>query len=113
MPAGDKTGPTGQGSRTGRALGYCTGNNMPGYANESSNLYGRGLGRGMGRGRGSGFSFFGRRFAGRRAYRRYADEDNNSGNSREDEIRYLREKADELKQSQKEIDERLNQLGKK
>ncbi len=31
MPAGDGTGPDGKGSRTGRGLGYCTGNSDPGF----------------------------------------------------------------------------------
>lgn len=45
MPAGDRTGPMGMGSQTGRGAGFCAGYNMPGYAN-------RGFGPGMGRGRG-------------------------------------------------------------
>lgn len=54
MPGGDGTGPMGQGPRTGRGAGYCTGHDMPGYVNP---LPGRGYwaweaGRGgrMGRG---------------------------------------------------------------
>ncbi len=53
MPGGDRTGPMGMGSRTGRGLGYCSGSGMPGYANDA---FGRGFGTGFGRGRG----FFGR-----------------------------------------------------
>ena len=33
MPAGDNTGPTGQGPRTGRGAGFCSGYDMPGYEN--------------------------------------------------------------------------------
>ena len=44
MPGGDRTGPMGQGPRTGRAAGYCAGFDAPGYAN---------LGFGFGRGRGA------------------------------------------------------------
>lgn len=33
MPRGDRTGPEGMGPRTGRAAGYCTGYDMPGYMN--------------------------------------------------------------------------------
>ena len=29
MPQGDRTGPLGQGSMTGRALGFCNGDNTP------------------------------------------------------------------------------------
>ena len=48
MPRGDGTGPNGMGPKTGRGVGYCSGFEMPGFAN-----YGRGgFGRGMGGGRG-------------------------------------------------------------
>jgi hypothetical protein len=50
MPGGDRTGPMGQGPRTGRGAGYCGGADMPGYANA---LPGGGRG-GFGRGRGGG-----------------------------------------------------------
>jgi hypothetical protein len=43
MPRGDRRGPEGAGSMTGRGLGFCAGNDQPGY--------GRGRGRGMGYGR--------------------------------------------------------------
>lgn len=33
MPKGDKNGPTGNGSMTGRGMGYCGGYNSPGYMN--------------------------------------------------------------------------------
>jgi hypothetical protein len=45
MPRGDRTGPWGAGSMTGRAAGYCAGYPVPGYMN-----LGRGWGRGFGRG---------------------------------------------------------------
>lgn len=47
MPGGDGTGPRGEGSRTGRAAGYCAGYSAPGYANPGPRL-GLGLGRGRG-----------------------------------------------------------------
>lgn len=56
MPAGDRTGPMGMGSMTGRGAGYCGGFAAPGFANAGP---GRGPGFGFGRGRG-----FGRRFSG-------------------------------------------------
>jgi hypothetical protein len=58
MPRGDRTGPAGAGPRSGRAAGYCTGNDMPGFANPGP---GRGFGRGWGRGFGCGW---GRGFGG-------------------------------------------------
>ena len=56
MPAGNRQGPQGMGPKTGRGAGYCTGNNMPGYANQG---YGVGFGRGT----------FGRRMFGGRGFR--------------------------------------------
>jgi hypothetical protein len=60
MPRGDKTGPKGAGPKTGRALGYCVGNNQAGFENNAIG-YGRGFGRGNrhgnGLGRGMGFGF--------------------------------------------------------
>ena len=56
MPRGDRTGPTGAGPTTGRGMGFCTGNNAPGYA--------AGGGFGCGMGRGMEFGFRNRFFAG-------------------------------------------------
>ncbi|MFX0081179.1 MAG: DUF5320 domain-containing protein [Candidatus Hodarchaeota archaeon] len=49
MPSGDRTGPRGLGSMTGRGLGYCAGYDTPGYTK------GPGMGRGWWRGRGMGY----------------------------------------------------------
>lgn len=55
MPRGDKTGPRGMGPLTGRAAGFCAGNDRPGYAGDDTLGRGRGgQGRGFGRGRGMG-----------------------------------------------------------
>ena len=56
MPAGNGTGPSGMGPRSGRGAGFCTGNNQPGY---------------MSQGRGFGFNrgVFGRRKFGGRGFR--------------------------------------------
>ena len=51
MPSGDRTGPRGLGSMTGRGLGYCAGYDSPGYTKGP----GMGLGRGWGGGRGLGY----------------------------------------------------------
>ncbi len=54
MPAGDKTGPTGQGPMTGRKMGFCSGNDSPGFSNSGTDKKtGRGIGGGLGRGRNS------------------------------------------------------------
>ena len=60
MPGGDRTGPMGMGTGSGRAAGYCAGFGMPGYMNP---MAGRGFGTGFGRGRGAwgrGFGVGGR-----------------------------------------------------
>ncbi|MBN2703145.1 MAG: DUF5320 domain-containing protein [Pontiellaceae bacterium] len=57
MPNGNGMGPAGAGPKTGRGLGYCTGNPVPGWQAAGG---GRGMGRGMrcGAGRGFGRGFF-------------------------------------------------------
>ena len=56
MPGGDRTGPRGMGSRTGRAAGFCSGYGRPGHM--SAGWAGRARGRGFGgrcrNGRGAG-----------------------------------------------------------
>ena len=49
MPARDRTGPRGQGSRTGWGMGHCRGRE-----DRTSGPGGRGFGMGRGRGRGMG-----------------------------------------------------------
>lgn len=46
MPRGDRTGPEGLGAMTGRGLGFCNGNQTPGF----NRGFGRGAGGGFGRG---------------------------------------------------------------
>ena len=58
MPRGDKTGPEGLGPLTGRRMGYCTGNDNPGFANLTPGFgrrFSRGSNRWFGRGRGMSF----------------------------------------------------------
>ena len=54
MPRGDRTGPAGMGSLTGRGLGYCAGFDSPGYMRTPGLGRGLGLGWGPGWGRGRG-----------------------------------------------------------
>ena len=71
MPSGDRTGPMGQGPRTGRARGFCSGFDTPGY--EDGLYRNRGWGVGInqtvqsGKGVASGRGFGRRRNAGRGA----------------------------------------------
>jgi hypothetical protein len=55
MPAGDRSGPEGMGPMTGRGMGYCSGYDAPGWANQGPGrgFYGR-RGGGMRRGRWGG-----------------------------------------------------------
>jgi len=56
MPRGDRTGPEGMGSMTGRGAGFCSGSGMPGCMNQNG-----------GRGQGNGYGY-GNRFAGGMGY---------------------------------------------
>ena len=107
MPKGDSTGPLGQGSKTGRALGFCQGYNTLGYMNGFGNGMGRGSGFGRGIGRGWGYS---NRFS-------------PSGYSpitpwqwqilsKNDEIKMLKSQAETLSRAQKDIEKRLDELKK-
>ncbi len=49
MPFKDGTGPLGQGPRTGRGAGFCSGFAVPGSMNRGGGLFGRGRGGGRGR----------------------------------------------------------------
>jgi len=55
MPRGNRRGPEGRGPMTGRGLGYCAGNDQPGFAADAAS---QGAGRGFrnSAGRGPGFS---------------------------------------------------------
>ena len=54
MPGGDRTGPMGMGSMTGRAAGFCAGYPVPGFMNLTGGQSYRGWGRGF-RGGGRGW----------------------------------------------------------
>lgn len=47
MPRGDRTGPAGAGSMSGRGAGFCAGFNTAGYQ-PAGGAFGRGCGRGFG-----------------------------------------------------------------
>lgn len=114
MPQGDRTGPMGQGSMTGRLLGFCSGYNSPGYTKGAS----RGMKSGMGRGAG-----FGR---GRQMFNNVAPAQNfnwpfsgffnnmpwSQNISKDDEIKMLKAQAETLKKNQNDIEKRLSELEK-
>ncbi|MFW5657389.1 MAG: DUF5320 domain-containing protein [Bacteroidota bacterium] len=62
MPGFDRTGPMGEGSRTGRVLGKCTGNQLS--EKESNDIPGPGRGQGRGMRRKNGRKGPGRGFGG-------------------------------------------------
>ena len=113
MPYGDRTGPMGQGSMTGRGLGFCAGYDSPGYTKG----FGGGMGRGFGFGRDWGR---GRRFRGGWGFggsRNWPSAGYNTESpwmeplSKEDEIKMLRSETEALKRSQSAIEKRLKELG--
>ena len=60
MPGGDRTGPYSEGPMTGRGLGYCEGNEQPGFMSGrsfSGRWQGRAFRRGFGNRHGFGFGF--------------------------------------------------------
>jgi hypothetical protein len=60
MPRGDRTGPIGEGPKTGRQMGYCVGNDQPGFMYQNSSgrsRLGKGFRGGFSYGRGSGLGF--------------------------------------------------------
>ncbi|MBN2480465.1 MAG: DUF5320 domain-containing protein [Bacteroidales bacterium] len=122
MPQGDRTGPMGQGPRTGRGLGFCSGYDTPGYTKGPGigmsqgfgfgrgfgGGFGRGFGRGMGRGRGYGWGrHFGWSSAGY-----YQTTPWMQTISKDDEIKMLKSQAEDLKRSQEEIEKRIQELNK-
>jgi len=107
MPRGDRTGPLGEGPRTGRQMGYCTGYESPGFAGIQTNWKGtgRGFGRGFGRGAGGGYGRgFGLGY--RHGYGRVYEEipDVSEKTLIENEIRVLKDQLSGL-------EDRLSKLG--
>ena len=111
MPLGDRTGPSGMGPGTGRAAGYCYGYNAPGYGMGGGRGMGRrggskfGFGRGMRMGMGMGRPFTGQPFTPGYGYGMPAM-------SREEEIRILRAQLDQMGAARKEIEKRIEEIGK-
>ncbi len=108
MPGGDRTGPLGMGARTGRAAGFCAGNDAAGYENPA---YGRGFGAGMGRawgrgGVGRGFRRFG---IGNRPWRglRGGPGQAAPGQAEPSEARALSREAEALRSELEQIRQRL------
>jgi len=119
MPFGDRTGPRGEGPRTGRGLGHCSGFESPGYVRGTpggGRGFGRGQGRGFGPGRGfgRGYGFAARRPAGywgphtpgirtkEEAVESEKEYLANEIDAMEEELEAMKEKMEELKETKRE-----------
>jgi len=121
MPGGDKTGPRGEGAMTGRGMGFCSGNEIPGYSNPGFNSRARGgfgFGQGIGRGNRRGFpgsgqaGWAGGRGRGNPTYSSESHIDFPTTNNRAEEVRYLANEAKRLKQMLDEINSKIDRLSK-
>jgi hypothetical protein len=106
MPQGNRTGPVGQGPGSGRALGFCSGYDSPGYQKGFGGGMGRGFNKGKGRGRGLGFG------RGHNFGNNFADTPQMKSLTKEDEIRNLKLQIEALERSRKNVERRLNELEK-
>jgi len=108
MPGGDRTGPRGEGQMTGRRLGYCVGNDYPGYSAGPA-FQDRGRGRGF---RGG----FGHRFGGGFGFQHrfgnsYRDDisDVSEKTLLENEIRILKDRLSSLENSLEDQQSKLSE----
>lgn len=107
MPRGDGTGPWGRGPMTGGGRGYC---NPTG----SDRGFRRGGGRGFGMGRRFGRGYCGPAYYGAPyADSPWAGNPYNSPMSREQEVDFLQNQAQAIKEELEEIEARIGQLQQK
>ena len=120
MPGGDRTGPVGAGSMTGRGAGYCAGHSVPGYMNPVGSSLGRWAVWGHGRGyrhwyRATGVPGWGRANYGPPAWGAhrfpyfYAPQPSVTP---KEEIEMLKAESEGLEQALKEIRKRMEELEK-
>jgi hypothetical protein len=115
MPGGDRTGPVGRGSMTGRGAGFCAGYGVPGYANHG---YGAGSSVFGGRGgRGRRNRFFATGVPG---WQSLAGNPSPGGMSffaqpetPQNELNVLKEQAEYLEKGLKELQARMEVLASK
>ena len=109
MPRGDRTGPNSMGPRTGRGLGYCTGNQAPGFTGFGFGFGGgrrrRGGGRGRGVDRGWGNWNFASNMAGWRSVYPAVPT-----MTKEDEISWLESQANDLKAALQQVQKQLDEI---
>jgi hypothetical protein len=105
MPGGDRTGPLGDGPKTGRAAGFCARYPKPGYM---SPIIGRGLGRNRGRGHRNWFYATGLTGSQRDTYiSQSKDKTITEGLN----LTELKEHAEYLENELKEIRKRIQEIG--
>lgn len=121
MPRGDRTGPLGRGPMTGRGAGYCAGYDVPGFMNPVGGRRGFwGWGRGGGRGGGRGWRHWyyatglpGWMRGGSPGWYGWAGAPPAAEPmTREQEVETLKQHADFLEESLKEVTKRLEELEK-
>jgi len=100
MPRGDGTGPNGQGSMTGRGMGFCAGFNAPGFMNG-------GFGRGRGLGRGRGFAW-----RARAMQVMPIQQVQPTVITEKQEKQFLEQELNALKEEMKEVENRLKEITK-
>lgn len=87
---------------TGRAMGYCAGHSVPGYANMAPGM-GRGMARRFGFGRGGGY---------RRRFYHPGEVMEDLAPTREEELQSLKTQAERLKRTLDEVQKRIEELEK-
>jgi hypothetical protein len=106
MPGGDRTGPWGFGSMTGRARGFCAGYTYPGYMSYG---FGRGYGRGYGWGYPmGGYNPYGYGYG----YPGYPYGAGAPSMSQEEELGYLKQEKDLMEKELKDLSERISKIEK-
>lgn len=102
MPRGDGTGPMGIGPMTGRGVGYCLGNIMPGNGG-----IGTGFCRGTGGGRGFGRMFY---LTGRPVWARGGNIPAMPGGQVFDEKAALKNQEESLEKQLKQVKDRMKEF---
>ena len=112
MPFGDRTGPLGQGPRTGRGAGFCSGFAVPGFMNRGRGFGCRGGGGGRGwrnQSRATGLTGWQRRWGGQRMFvPRNTAEVPTAGP--EQELTLLKNQAASLKTTLSQMQKRIEEL---
>ncbi|MDD4496837.1 MAG: DUF5320 domain-containing protein [Methanosarcinaceae archaeon] len=110
MTGGNRNGPNGEGPKTGRGLGYCSGSDTPGYTNNAGMGTGRGLSSGSGGfGKGRGYRRCGN--YGSRGFRSAGGAGTGSDRyAPEEETGFLENRINILKQEIASLTKRLNGL---